>query len=112
MIKKLQPLHNRQQRRVDSVVSLQGQLDQHGYINLTAEWIKPDQIPDLGQLYGVFRSEKQATEVLAAVAKAYHLCNKLLGVEKVRGACFAYQLKRCLGACAQSEDPLSCNSRL
>lgn len=52
-------------------------------------------------LYGLFYNKKEAMGYLAAVAKKYHLCEALLGLEKVDEGkpCFGYQVKQCQGAC-------------
>nr|WP_255531509.1 exonuclease domain-containing protein [Polynucleobacter sp. MWH-Post4-6-1] len=52
-------------------------------------------------LYGLFYSKREAHSYLKAIAKKYHLCEALLGLEKrVEGkSCFGYQVKQCNGAC-------------
>ena len=52
-------------------------------------------------LYGFFYSKREARSYLKAIAKKYHLCEALLGLEKrVEGkSCFGYQVKQCNGAC-------------
>jgi DNA polymerase-3 subunit epsilon len=52
-------------------------------------------------LYGLFYSKREAHSYLKAIAKKYHLCEALLGIEKrIEGkSCFGYQLKQCGGAC-------------
>ena len=52
-------------------------------------------------LFGLFYSKKEAYGYLAAIAKKYHLCEALLGIEKVEEGrpCFGYQVKQCQGAC-------------
>ena len=52
-------------------------------------------------LYGLFYSKREAHSCLKAMAKKYHLCEALLGLEKrVEGkSCFGYQVKQCGGAC-------------
>ena len=52
-------------------------------------------------LYGLFYSKREANSYLKAIAKKYHLCEALLGLEKrIEGkSCFGYQLKQCSGAC-------------
>lgn len=52
-------------------------------------------------LYGLFYSKREAHSYLKAIAKKYHLCEALLGLEKrVEGkSCFGYQVKQCGGAC-------------
>jgi DNA polymerase-3 subunit epsilon len=52
-------------------------------------------------LYGLFYSKREAHSYLKAIAKKYHLCEALLGLEKrIEGkSCFGYQVKQCNGAC-------------
>ena len=52
-------------------------------------------------LYGLFYSKREAHSYLKAIAKKYHLCEALLGLEKrIEGkSCFGYQVKQCCGAC-------------
>jgi DNA polymerase-3 subunit epsilon len=52
-------------------------------------------------LFGLFYSKREAHGYLAAIAKKYHLCEGLLGLEKlIEGKpCFGYQVKKCAGAC-------------
>ena len=52
-------------------------------------------------LYGLFYSKHEAHSYLKAIAKKYHLCEALLGLEKrIEGkSCFGYQVKQCGGAC-------------
>jgi DNA polymerase III subunit epsilon len=52
-------------------------------------------------LYGLFYSKREAHSYLKAIAKKYHLCEALLGLEKrIEGkSCFGYQVKQCSGAC-------------
>src|SRR6185369_1666567 len=55
--------------------------------------------------YGLFKSTREATDVLRALATEHHLCDALLGLEKtVPGKpCFGFQIKRCKGACVGKE---------
>jgi DNA polymerase-3 subunit epsilon len=52
-------------------------------------------------LYGLFYSKREAHAYLKAIAKKYHLCEALLGLEKrIEGkSCFGYQVKQCAGVC-------------
>jgi DNA polymerase-3 subunit epsilon len=59
-------------------------------------------VPGLQEnLYGLFYSKREAHAYLKAIAKKYHLCEALLGLEKrIEGkSCFGYQVKQCGGAC-------------
>lgn len=51
-------------------------------------------------VYGTFKTKRQAVEVLNKLADEYELCDKALGLEKGSGVCFAHQLKHCKGLCA------------
>ena len=64
--------------------------------------IEPETI---GQLFGTFRSKRQAIEALREIVDTHHLCPKLMGLESGNGTCFAHQLKRCKGVCAGKEAP-------
>lgn len=61
-------------------------------------------------LYGPFGSRASARATLAMLADEYHLCMKALGLERRRRGepadtpCFAFQVRRCLGACCGKED--------
>ena len=51
----------------------------------------------------MFKSRKQAEEFLHTAMQEHELCSKLLGFERSRGACFAYHLHQCHGACVGEE---------
>jgi DNA polymerase-3 subunit epsilon len=55
--------------------------------------------------YGLFKTTKEANEVLRALAESHNLCDILLGLEKAKPGkpCFGHQLKRCKGACVGKE---------
>jgi DNA polymerase-3 subunit epsilon len=67
---------------------------------------------DLMQCFGVFHSEKDARKALADIARAQHLCLKVLGFEDGPGSCFAYQVGKCKGACVGKEPLILHNTRL
>ena len=111
LIKKLQPSHNRRLRRNDEICALR--LIDHG-----GGWLKPERITaaemDFGRnpgLYGPFKSAKEASDTLTALAEAHGLCHALLGLEKVAPGkpCFAHQLRKCRGACVGKE-PLTAHA--
>jgi DNA polymerase-3 subunit epsilon len=59
----------------------------------------------LNQLYGVYRSKRQAMDALREIADAQGLCPYALGLESGKGACFASQIGKCRGLCAGREAP-------
>ena len=54
--------------------------------------------PDAGDLFGAFRTRRDAKNALIALSDQHRLCRKRLGLEessrKASGPCFAFQLKR------------------
>jgi DNA polymerase-3 subunit epsilon len=111
LVKKLSPVHNRQLRRASELCAWHWPADRH------------DQAPALvsardlagggfRDLYGLFRSRRTAIEALREIALEHALCHVLLGLEKRAGPCFAYQIKRCRGACAGQETPREHAARL
>ena len=67
---------------------------------------------DLAVLYGVFRTKKDADGLIRCLASEFKLCPKVLGLEKGKGVCFAYQLNKCTGVCAGKEKHVLHNLRL
>ena len=69
-------------------------------------------------LYGPFGSRASARATLAMIAHENHLCMKTLGLERRRRGepaetpCFAFQVRRCLGACCGEESPTAHWARL
>ena len=69
-------------------------------------------------LFGPFASRAGARATLAMLAGEHHLCMKVLGLERRRRdepagtPCFAFQVRRCLGACCAKEDTVSHWQRL
>ncbi len=111
LIKQLQPLHNRTLRRNDELCFWQLVEERAG------EW-RPLLLSasDLGcrqqeQLFGPFKSAREAKRTLTELAKEHRLCHALLGLEKVKPGkpCFAHQLQQCKGACVGKE-PVSFHS--
>lgn len=79
----------------------------------TIDIIEADQpdINNLESIMGTFKTKRQARESLVNIAKEYNLCDKFLGLQKTKGACFNYQLGRCKGICAGKEIPMKYNLR-
>lgn len=127
LIKERLPTLNIQLRRSRELCSWQLSESAQGY--LQPSLVNADQI-DWGvqeDLYGVFASRKEAMSMLSYIAKEHDFCELRLGLEKppkkskkdllensAKSAtpCFAYQLKRCRGACVGIEKALVFNWRL
>lgn len=111
LVKKLSPVHNRQLRRASELCAWHWPLDRHDEAPelVSARDLSGGEFRDL---YGLFRSRRTAIEALRELALEHELCHALLGLEKRKGPCFAYQIKRCRGACAGVETPREHAARL
>ena len=103
LIKKLRPTYNKFLRRNIKLYAIQLSVPLND-----VPWVKVismDEVAptDLEFLYGVFKSKKGAENLVRKLADEFKLCHKLLGLEKGKGVCFAYQLQKCTGVCAGKE---------
>lgn len=103
LVKARQPVYNRQLRREKALCTWQ--LHDDPKANPLVQLRQLDDLhPDQwSQLYGTYRSKRQALDALRELAQAHALCPQLLGLESGKGACFACQIGRCKGACAGRE---------
>ncbi len=115
-IKALQPVHNVRGRRERALCAWQLWPREDGFL---LPRLVQGQEMDLGQardIFGVFRSVREARKTLTDVADAYRLCHGVLGIDRVSGKkgqpCFARQLGRCHGACVGHESASQHNARL
>lgn len=63
-------------------------------------------------LRGVFRSRREADDLLRELALLYRLCPRRLGLEGGAGPCTAHAARRCAGVCARRETPAEHDARL
>lgn len=104
LIKAHQPTHNRQLSNDRQLCSwkIAKEPDAKPLVSLVhQEEITPENFDDL---FGTFKSKKQATEALKHIATDAQLCLKLLGLESGSGACLASQSKDCNGICISKAD--------
>jgi DNA polymerase-3 subunit epsilon len=103
LVKEKQPVYNRQLRREMALCAWH--LDEDPGANPLLKLVQFDDIvpEQWRQLYGSYRSKRQATDALRLLADSHALCPQLLGLESGKGACFACQLGRCKGACIGRE---------
>ncbi len=112
LIKDLQPLYNRQLRRIQKLIVIRKHTDAAGYHALSLEeatYIDPDSASDI---VAVYPRRSTARQSLEDNRKTYDLCPKLMGIEKTKGACFMRQLHKCRGACVGEEPAVAYNQRL
>ncbi|TCO77056.1 GIY-YIG nuclease family protein [Chromatocurvus halotolerans] len=110
-IKREIPLYNRRQRRRRHLWTLALVAGRHGFLQA-----QPRQLVERHALatdsYGLYHSASHGEDTLRQLARDRGLCLQVLGLEHGRGPCFAYQLQRCLGACAGRESATEHDGRL
>ena len=112
LVKELQPVYNRQLRRTQKLTLARQELTSDGYSALTLEEAVVIDPETAYQIVAVYPRRGRANQSLEEMTKLYQLCPKLMGIERATGACFAYQLKKCMGACIGAESAKSYNTRL
>jgi DNA polymerase-3 subunit epsilon len=110
LVKELQPLFNRQLRRIRHYALLQKGEDQ-GYATLKVRSAAIDETTVLSEVYGVYETRTKAKAKVLDLTRTYELCPKRMGLEKSSGACFSFSLGRCRGACIGNEPSQSYNRR-
>jgi DNA polymerase-3 subunit epsilon len=100
-IRRQRPLHNRRAAGNRDSFTMRFIGGESGRLELIA--IGEVETQDLEQCFGVFHSEKDARKALLDIARAQHLCLKVLGFEQSEGSCFALQMGKCKGACTGKE---------
>jgi DNA polymerase-3 subunit epsilon len=103
LVKEQQPVYNRQLRREKALCSWQLHDDTRAHPQVKLVQLDDMEVGTWGQLFGTYRSKRQATDALRLLADSHGLCPQLLGLESGKGACFACQTGRCKGACAGRE---------
>ncbi|MBI5108144.1 MAG: ethanolamine utilization protein [Rhodocyclales bacterium] len=110
LIKAMQPIHSRRLRRNDDACFWQlvelRQGEWHPQLTLAMDLTPLDE-----NLFGPFKTGREAKRVLQELARIHRLCHALLGLEKVKPGkpCFAHQVQQCKGACVGKE-PVSFHS--
>lgn len=111
-VKQLNPIHNRQLRRHNNLSSIRIPAVDKGFAQPEIVTLCRLEETPLADLYGFYRTRNAAGKALRALMEDHALCAKALGLEKGKGACFGYQLKRCRGACIGEESAPDHNARL
>jgi DNA polymerase-3 subunit epsilon len=110
-VKTLQPLHNRQLRRQQKLISLTLAANPDGL--LQPHWLDSDAVNAAQSLYGLFTSPAAGSKFLRQLASNHGLCDYALALERrLKRPCPSRQLKRCQGLCDGSETIMSHNQRL
>jgi DNA polymerase-3 subunit epsilon len=112
LVKQLQPLFNRQLRRITKYAILMKDTTENGYATISVKSGMVDTSTDLSSVYGIYESRMKAKNRLIEMTRTFQLCPKLMGLEKSKAACFSYSLGRCKGACIGEESAELYNRRL
>lgn len=99
LVKSLMPIMNRRLRKQRRLTAW------HWPEEATQPTLLDDSAMELvnGNLYGLFRSARDAKSTLRNIAEKEQLCPQMLGLERGQGRCFAHQLGKCRGACCGQE---------
>lgn len=108
-IKRLQPLYNRRLRKQRELLTWALSEADGGWRN---ELLPHRALLPGSRHVGLFRSRHHARQWLLEQARERRLCLRVLGLEEGEGACFAYQLGRCAGACCGLESRQAHDMRL
>jgi DNA polymerase III subunit epsilon len=111
LIRELAPSGNRRLRRSEQDCVVRLVPDRRG---LVPQVVSLDDITldEDSAVFGPFRSERDAWRALEGKARQAGLCLKTLGREQGEGSCFAYQLRKCRGACVGLEPRALHDARL
>lgn len=114
LIKRLQPTHNRRLRESRELCAWRLEEDLFGDRHLALVHARDLDLGGRDELYGLFRSRREALARLRELAREHGLCPPLLGMEKREppGRCFNFQVKRCRGACTGAEPQAAHEARL
>jgi DNA polymerase-3 subunit epsilon len=115
LVKELQPVYNRQLRREQGLSAWRLAADtiQRPLLTLVRlEDMAMNQPDQFENLYGTYRSKRQAMDALRLLTETHQLCPQAVGLESGKGACFAHQIHRCKGVCAGHEAPALHHLRL
>ena len=114
LVKTLRPAHNRQLRRNDESCTWQLVQDKDGWLRPIIASTEDLDFSPAEPCYGLFKTSREATQVLRRLVEAHHLCESQTGLAPMAAGkpCFGHQLRRCKGACVGHETPAQHNLRL
>ncbi len=111
MVKKMQPLYNRQLRYAYKLLALKKVINSQSYNSVEICNLQDIPVTELNQILAIFKSKKDLRKFLQDISKENNLCPKLLGIEDSAGNCFNFHLNLCSGACSGKEIYLKYNLR-
>jgi DNA polymerase-3 subunit epsilon len=106
-IKRLRPLYNRAQLRSYFGYGLFMSTNNDGYLTLAVKKVEALSTPLTS-----FSSSREGKEFLHFLSEEYRLCHRYCGLHNSNGACFAFQLHKCDGACTGKEPAETYNKKV
>ncbi len=110
LVKQLQPVYNRQLRRVNNYCMIV-KTETDGYAQLSYVYGLPGEDAEVGSIYGLYENKMKAKKWMDIVTRTFDLCPKQMGLENTKSTCFWYSLGKCKGACKGAESALAYNQR-
>jgi len=116
LLRELQPFYNHRSRLANDLCSIQLDHGQGEFMRPAIVYADQLDFSRTADLYGLFRSPKEARKVLAEIANGNGLCQSVLGVEALTSrkgvGCAGISSGRCRGACIGKEGAPQHNMRL
>ncbi len=113
LVKERKPTENRLLRETDAVFGLRFDPARKRGPVLVRELLGGGDPAGWADVYGSFRTKKEADNALRELATLYKLCPRRIGTEPWGdGACLAHQMKRCAGVCSGKEGQAEHDERL
>lgn len=112
LVKRLQPLYNRQLRRTEKVIVARHRTNDDGYITVWTEEANMSDVDSISDILAIYPRRGRAKDSFNEMVKTFGLCPKLMSLEKSVGSCFLYQLHKCRGACVGKEPAGTYNARV
>lgn len=107
-IKELQPPINHAQKKVNFRYGIFESVDDDGYMGLHIRSKKNAEGAPLLEI----RNYHEGKRLLLRQAKKHELCQCLMGLHRLNGRCFHYQIKNCRGTAMGFEPPEEYNARV
>jgi len=111
LVKELAPSANRRLRKPAGMHCLRLEETETG-LEVRVEPLEGAVAEAEAELYGPFRSERDAKRALEGKAREAGLCLKVMGLERGEGSCFGLQVGKCRGACIGREPRALHDARL
>lgn len=111
LVKELQPYYNHSLKKCIEVAVITCGKSKAGYCTPSIEMINPSDCHNFSDILGTFKNKQSAKRFLSSIIKSHSLCEKLMGLDSSKQACFSHKLGICHGACVEKEPVEEYNKR-